>query len=114
MLTALAGGTEVSDEDFELVHGGDTILRDLGLPEADILRMKADLAARIIHELEARKLTVRAASALTGFAAADFSRVRQAKVTGFTLDRLVGMLGRLDQHAEVSVAVRPRPIVATS
>ena len=39
---------------------------------------------------------------------ADFSRVRQAKLRRFTIDRLMAMLGRLNQDVEISVKVRPR------
>ena len=94
------------DEDIAVVRGGGNVFRDLGELNAGLLHMKAVLAGRIIHVLDARKLSVRAASELTGFAAADFSRVRQAKVRGFTLDKLVAMLGNLDQDVELSVRSR--------
>ena len=35
-------------------------------------------------------------------------RVRHAKLQRFTIDRLVGMLGKLNQDVELSVNVRPR------
>jgi predicted XRE-type DNA-binding protein len=53
-------------------------------------------------------MSVRAAGELTGIAAADFSRVRQAKLDRFTIDRLMTILGRLDQKVDVAVDVRPR------
>lgn len=96
------------DEDLEVVRGSGNVFRDFGDAEAEILQMKAVLAGRIIETLDARKLSVRGAASLTGFAAADFSRIRQAKVQGFTLDRLVGMLGKLDQQVELRV--RPRAV----
>ena len=37
--------------------------------------------------LDDRHLTVRAAAELTGTAAADFSRIRRAKLDRFTIDR---------------------------
>jgi hypothetical protein len=43
----------------------------------------------------------------TGFAAADFSRVRQAKLQRFTVDRLMEMLGKLGQEVDVQVSVYP-------
>lgn len=100
------------EEELEVVHGSGIVFRDFADANAERLHMKAVLAGQITHALDARKLTVRAAAALTGFAAADFSRVRQAKVQGFTLDKLVGMLGKLDQDVELSINVRPRGAVA--
>jgi len=49
---------------------------------------------------------VRAAHARTGIAAADFSRIRNADLGRFTLDRLVSILNRLGARVEVRVKVR--------
>jgi predicted XRE-type DNA-binding protein len=98
----------MSKDDFELVRGSGNVFRDLGHPDADILQGKAILAARIIGVLDDRGLTVRRAHELTGFAAADFSRVRQAKLQRFTLERLISMLVKLNGDVEVSIDVKPR------
>ncbi|MDG6746057.1 XRE family transcriptional regulator, partial [Staphylococcus aureus] len=55
-------------------------------------------------------LTVRAAEKITGVAAADFSRIRQAKLKGFTIDRLMTILDRLNRDVQVSVSVLPRKV----
>ncbi|HVY50663.1 MAG TPA: XRE family transcriptional regulator [Devosia sp.] len=68
------------------------------------LRLKATLAAQIIHVLDDRGLTVRAAAELTGTAAADFSRIRRAKLDRFTIDRLMMVLSRLGQKVGVEVS----------
>jgi predicted XRE-type DNA-binding protein len=95
-------------DDFELVHGSGNVFRDLGLANPEIEQLKAILSAKIIGVLDNQKLTVRRAHELTGFAAADFSRVRQAKLSRFTVDRLMSMLDRLGQDVEVTVRVQPR------
>jgi predicted XRE-type DNA-binding protein len=76
------------------VHGSANVFRDFGDPNAEVLQLKAILAAKIIDVLDAEKITVRRAHELTGFAAADFSRVRNAKLQRFTVDRLIEMLGK--------------------
>jgi predicted XRE-type DNA-binding protein len=93
---------------LELVHGSGNVFRDLGRPHADVEQMKAILAAQIIQVLDDRDLTVRAAQEVTGFAAADFSRIRRAKLDRFTIDRLVEILNKLDRRVEVRVSVQPR------
>jgi predicted XRE-type DNA-binding protein len=98
----------MKNDDIELVHGSGNVFRDLGHPDADILQAKAILAARIIGVLDDHGITVRRAHELTGFAAADFSRVRQAKLQRFTLERLISMLLKLNGDVEVSIDVRPR------
>ena len=49
----------------------------------------------------------------TGTAAADFSRIRQMKLSRFTIDRLMSILARLGREVDVSVDVRPLRAVAT-
>ena len=99
-------------DDFEITRGSGNVFRDLGLPNPEIEQLKAILAAKIIGVLDGQKISVRAAHEVTGFAAADFSRVRQAKLARFTIDRLMAMLDRLDQDVEVTVNVQPRAHVA--
>jgi predicted XRE-type DNA-binding protein len=48
----------------------------------------------------------------TGIAAADFSRIRNADLSRFTLDRLVGIINRLGARVEVKVKVKPVARVA--
>ncbi len=95
------------EEDFELVHGSGNIFADFGMPNPELRQLRAILAADIIKVLDDRKLTVRKAQELTGFAAADFSRIRNAKLKRFTVDRLMTILDKLDQKVEVSVSVTP-------
>jgi len=96
------------DDDMELSHCSGAVFRDLGLPNPEVEQLKAILAAKIIGIHDDQKLTVRRAHELTGFAAADFSRVRQANLSRFTVDRLMSMLDKLDQDVEVTVSVQPR------
>ena len=93
----------VPDEEFELVRGSGNLFRDLGRTDAAVLQLKADLAARIIAALDGRGLTVRQAQVETGIAAADFSRIRNARLDRFTIDRLMTILGRLGESVEVTL-----------
>jgi predicted XRE-type DNA-binding protein len=97
----LNGGTE-------LVRGSGNVFRDFGDPYPEFEQLRAILAAQIIKALDARSLSTRKASELTGIAAADFSRIRHVKHDRFTIDRLLTILDRLDQQVEISVSVRPR------
>lgn len=99
-------------DDFELVHGSGNVFRDLGIANPEVEQLKAILATKIIGVLDSQNMTVRRAHELTRFAAADFSRVRQAKLARFTIDRLMTMLDRLDQDVEVTVNVQARPHAA--
>src|ERR1700691_913774 len=98
----------MSDDDFDLVRGSGNVFRDLGRPNAEAEQLKVLLASKIIGVLDAEKMTVRRAHEVTGFAAADFSRVRTAQLGRSTIDRLMAMLSKLDQDVEVSVSVHPK------
>jgi predicted XRE-type DNA-binding protein len=97
-----------SDDDMELIHGGGNVFRDFGDANPDLEQARAILAAKIIKTLDERKLTVRAAAAATGVAAAEFSRIRNVRLERFTLDRMINILGKLDEEIVVNVAFSPR------
>ena len=82
----------MTDEaDFALITGTRNVFRDLGDPDAELKQTKAVLAADIISALDDSGFTVRKAGEATGFAAADFSRIRNANLRRFTIDRLMRM-----------------------
>jgi predicted XRE-type DNA-binding protein len=93
-------------ETLEVVPGSGNVFRDLGHKNADAEQFKAILAAEIIKALDREHLTVRAARARTGIAAADFSRIRNAELGRFTLDRLMTIINRLGSRVDVKVRVR--------
>ncbi|MDN2581856.1 helix-turn-helix transcriptional regulator [Aquibium sp. ELW1220] len=96
------------NDDFEIIRGSGNVFRDFGYANADAEQLKSILAAQIIGVMDARELSTRKAEDITGIAAADFSRIRKAKLDRFTIDRLMAVLGRLDQKVDVSVHVHPR------
>ena len=98
----------MAKDDLELVRGSGNVFRDFGHSNADLEQARAILAAKIIDALDRRKLTARAAEKLTGVSHTDLSRIRNAKLDRFTLDRMFTILGRLDENVEISIDVRPR------
>jgi predicted XRE-type DNA-binding protein len=99
----------MKNESLEMIRGSANVFRDFGQQNADVEQFKALLAAEIIKALDRDKLSVRAAHARTGIAAADFSRIRNADLARFTLDRLVGIINRLGSRVKVKLKVQPAP-----
>ena len=58
--------------------------------------------------LDEAELAVRKAQDMTGFAAADFSCIRNASLARFTLDRPMKSCAALDGRIRVTVHVDPR------
>lgn len=92
-------------ERFEVVRGSGNVYRDLGKDNPDLRQFKAILATEIIKALDRDGLSVRKAHARTGIAAADFSRIRNADLGRFTIDRLISIINRLGSRVEVAVKV---------
>jgi predicted XRE-type DNA-binding protein len=95
-------------DDFELIRGSGNVFRDFGRVNAGLEQARAILAAKIIRTLDERGLSTREAERLTGVAHSEFSRIRNAKLERFTLDRMITILGKLDEDVEVNVTFRPR------
>lgn len=100
-------------EKLEVVRGSGNVFRDLGHDSADVEQFKAILGAEIIKALDRERLTVRAAHARTGLAAADFSRIRNADLDRFTVDRLMSIINRLGSRVEVKIRLHRAETVAS-
>ncbi len=94
------------EEPMDVVRGTGNVFRDLSSKNPDADQFKAILATEIIKALDRDRLTVRQANARTRIAAADFSRIRNASLDRFTVDRLMAILNRLGSRIEVKVRVR--------
>jgi predicted XRE-type DNA-binding protein len=93
---------------MSVIRGSGNVFRDLGKSDADLLQLKALLAAEIVRTLDEQMLSVRRAESLTKIAAADFSRVRNANLGRFTVDRLMTIINRLGSDVDVAVTIRTR------
>jgi predicted XRE-type DNA-binding protein len=98
----------MTDELIESVPGSGNVFRDFGYPDADVRQAKALMGTQIMKILDAEGLSTREAQTRTGISHSDFSRIRQAKFSRFTIDRLMTILSLLGQEVELSVSVHPR------
>jgi predicted XRE-type DNA-binding protein len=71
---------------------------------------KALLGPGIMKILEEEGRSTRQPEARTGVAHREFSRIRQAKFSRFTIDRLMAILALLGQRVELAVTMHPRPV----
>jgi len=98
----------MKNDDMELIRGSGNVYRDFGRPNAGLEQARAIVAAKIIRVLDERELSTRDAESLTGVSHSEFSRIRNAQLRRFTLDRMITILGKLDDEVEVNVTFRPR------
>jgi predicted XRE-type DNA-binding protein len=102
---------DFSRTNAELVRGSGNVFADFSRTNADLEQVRALLAAEIIRALDLRCLSTREAEKLTGVGHSEFSRIRNAKLDRFTLDRMIAILGKLDKEVEVCITFHPRRFV---
>ena len=91
----------------EFTPSSGNVFADLNLPNADDLLAKADLAAKIIAEIQRRRLTQGQAAAILGIDQPKVSALKQGKLTGFSIERLLRLLLLLGLDIEIKVRGRP-------
>jgi predicted XRE-type DNA-binding protein len=89
-------------------RGTDNVLVDLGFADAEELSAKAILAKKINDILAARSLTQSEAAALLGMPQPKISAIRNYKLRGISLERLMQALTALGQHVEIVVTPSSR------
>jgi predicted XRE-type DNA-binding protein len=84
------------------------VFADLNLPEADDLLAKAELAAKIIAEIQRRRMTQTQAAATLGVDQPKISALKQGKLSAFSIERLMRFLLLLGHDIEITVRGRAK------
>ena len=88
--------------------GSGNVFTDLNLPHADDLLAKAELAAKIIAEIQRRRMTQVQAAAILGIDQPKISALKQGKLSAFSIERLMRFLLLLGRDVEISVRTKPK------
>jgi predicted XRE-type DNA-binding protein len=91
-----------------ITKGSDNIYADLGLPDAERMRVKATLALEITRTIQRRGLTQMAAAALIGMPQPKLSGMLRGEFRGISETKMLTCLNRLGHDVEIVV----RPAVA--
>ena len=94
-------------DDAKVVRSSGNVFADLGLPDADQLLVKADLAIEVARILEERNLTQAEAAEIMGVDQPKVSALVRGRIAGFSLERLYRFLNALGR--DVEIVVRPTP-----
>ncbi len=92
----------------DYVEGSGNVFADLGLPRAEDLLAKAELARRIGLAIEARRLTQEEAAGILGVDQPKISALKRGRLSGFSLERLMRFLVLLGNDVEIVIKERPR------
>ena len=94
-------------EETKITPSSGNVFADLGLPDADQLLAKADLAIEITRVIEERGLTQAEAAELMKVDQPKVSALVRGKLDGFSMERLYRFLNALGR--DVEIVVKPKP-----
>jgi predicted XRE-type DNA-binding protein len=84
--------------------GTDNVLADLGFADAEELTAKTILAKKLNNVIDSRHLTQTDAAELLGMPQPKVSAIRNYKLRGISLERLMRALTALGQHVDIVVS----------
>ena len=94
-------------EETKVTPSSGNVFADLGLPDADQLLAKADLAIEITRIIDERGLTQVEAAELMGVDQPKVSALVRGRLDGFSMERLYRFLNALGR--DVEIVVKPKP-----
>lgn len=94
--------------DSGITRGTKNVFVDLGYPDAGERQAKLRLAYALNQVLDQRELTQTAAARLLGLSQPKVSALRNYKLSGFSVERLMTLLNALDQDVEIVIRNKPR------
>jgi predicted XRE-type DNA-binding protein len=89
--------------DHKITVSSGNVFADLGLPQADDEQLKASLVIAIRNLIEQRGLTQSAAALRMGITQPDVSNLVRGRVSGFSLERLLGFARALGTDVEIKL-----------
>jgi predicted XRE-type DNA-binding protein len=97
-----------ADRDTAIVRGTKNVFADLGYPDAAERPAKLRLAYALNQLLDERKLPQTQAAKVLGVTQPKISALRNYKLAGFSVERLMNLLTALDQDIEIVIRRKPR------
>ena len=91
-----------------ITRGSGNVFADLGFPDADERQTKLRLAYALNAIVDARRLTQAAAAARLGLNQPKVSALRNYRLEGFSVERLMTLLNALDRDVEIVIRKKPR------
>ena len=92
----------------DIVRGSGNVFADLGFADAEERQTKLRLAYALNAIVDARRLTQAAAAARLGLNQPKVSALRNYKLDGFSVERLMTLLNALDRDVEIVIRKKPR------
>ena len=95
-------------ESATITRGSTNVFEDLGYPDAAERQAKLRLAYALNQVVERRGLTQTATATLLGLSQPKVSALKNYKLAGFSVERLMNLLTALDQDIEIVIRRKAR------
>jgi predicted XRE-type DNA-binding protein len=92
----------------QVTRGTGNVFADLGFPDAAERQAKLRLAYALNQVLDAGKLSQAEAAKVLGVTQPKVSALRNYKLSGFSVERLMNLLTAVDQDIEIVIRRKPR------
>lgn len=90
-------------ERIKRTKGSGNVFQDLGVKDAGLHHIKAELAVMLLELIGKMELTQTKAATLLGIRQPELSRLKSGDLSHYGVERLIGFLNRLDQRVEIRV-----------
>lgn len=104
----MARASASKDNRSAITRGSGNVFEDLDLPDADELQTKLRLAHALNTAIEEHQLNQAAAAVKLGLNQPKVSALRNYKLEGFSVERLMTLLNALDRDVEIVIRKKPR------
>ena len=88
---------------IQFEKGSGNVFKDLDLPNAGELFLKAKLGFEVFQIIEKRKLTQTETAKILGVKQPEISRLKQGKFNHYSVERLMTFLNRLNHDVEIRI-----------
>ncbi len=93
----------MTKEKIEYEIGSGNVFKDLDLPDADELFLKAKLGFEVFQIIEDRKLTQIEAAKILGVKQPEISRLKHGRFNHYSVERLLTFLNQLNRDIEIRI-----------
>ena len=97
-----------ADRDDEITRGTSNVFADLGYADSTERQARLRLALALNRVLDQRSLTQAEAAKLLGVSQPKVSALRNYKLAGFSVERLMTFLTALDRDVRIVIRQKPR------
>ena len=104
----MAKATAKKGNATEITRGSGNVFADLGMADAEERQTKLRLAYALNEVIDRARLSQSAAAARLGLNQPKVSALRNYKLEGFSVERLMTLLNALDQDVEIVIRKKPR------